>query len=382
MIETKNNNSESFQNSYVFNQFNNSINSFVVNESTNDCSLKCLSLDQIGSLNFNASARYVISFGSDISDNIFLSSSLYSEISTNITFCLREEINDLKVLKSDFFNNSFLYLDNSINAKSGAINFNECLKRSSFATLDDFTSANKTLASTTNFILNPYYINFSFFNDLIIPSFTLEPILTDQSSNSLSCLSFLSISSFQANCLALFSIDFLIQPDQFISENLLINSFTSLGIDNVTDTILITHNYVKKHKYVNIYKCFGLKGDFIVEKMGTGIKRIKEECKKHGNIKFKIETNGYFISTFNLNKIINTSKDLNKDLNNLTQNQEKIILEIKRNTKITQKQLSEIVGINEKNVRNNIAKLKQKGVLQRMGSPKGGHWKIESYDNP
>ncbi len=36
--------------------------------------------------------------------------------------------------------------------------------------------------------------------------------------------------------------------------------------------------------------------------MGTGINRIKEECKKHGNVNFEIETNGYFIARFKLKK--------------------------------------------------------------------------------
>jgi ATP-dependent DNA helicase RecG len=34
------------------------------------------------------------------------------------------------------------------------------------------------------------------------------------------------------------------------------------------------------------------------------------------------------------------------------------------------------VGINEKNVRNNIAELKEKGLLERVGPDKGGYWKI------
>jgi predicted HTH transcriptional regulator len=34
------------------------------------------------------------------------------------------------------------------------------------------------------------------------------------------------------------------------------------------------------------------------------------------------------------------------------------------------------VGINEKNIRNNIAKLKQKGILIRTGPDKGGRWEV------
>lgn len=34
--------------------------------------------------------------------------------------------------------------------------------------------------------------------------------------------------------------------------------------------------------------------------------------------------------------------------------------------------------INEKNIRNNIAELKEKGFLERIGPDKGGHWKVHS----
>jgi len=34
------------------------------------------------------------------------------------------------------------------------------------------------------------------------------------------------------------------------------------------------------------------------------------------------------------------------------------------------------VGINEKNVRNNIADLKEKELLETIGPDKGGYWKI------
>ncbi len=69
-------------------------------------------------------------------------------------------------------------------------------------------------------------------------------------------------------------------------------------------------------------------------------------------------------------------KDLKKEGGKMTENQKRIILEVKNNKFITQGELSKIIGINEKNVRNNIFKLKQKGLLDRVGSAKGGYWKL------
>jgi len=69
-------------------------------------------------------------------------------------------------------------------------------------------------------------------------------------------------------------------------------------------------------------------------------------------------------------------KDLQKDLIKLNKNQKRIVTEIKKNNFITQKELSKIVGITEKNIRNNIAKLKNLNIIKRIGPAKGGHWEV------
>ena len=68
-----------------------------------------------------------------------------------------------------------------------------------------------------------------------------------------------------------------------------------------------------------------------------------------------------------------TGKDLEEDFSVALQ---QIIDEIEKNNNITQKELSKKIGINEKNIRNNIAKLKKLEFLQRIGPDKGGYWKV------
>ena len=75
------------------------------------------------------------------------------------------------------------------------------------------------------------------------------------------------------------------------------------------------------------------------------------------------------------------SSDLEKDLindleKNLSENQIKIINFMSDNNNITQSELSNLIGINEKNIRNNIKKLKDLGLIQRIGSPKTGYWEV------
>ena len=46
-------------------------------------------------------------------------------------------------------------------------------------------------------------------------------------------------------------------------------------------------------------------------------------------------------------------------------------------SKITIAELSEIIGITEKAVKKNIAKLKKEGKIERVGPDKGGYWKVK-----
>ena len=62
----------------------------------------------------------------------------------------------------------------------------------------------------------------------------------------------------------------------------------------------------------------------------------------------------------------------------LTQNQGKIIKGIKKNPHITQSELSEIVGITRKSIISNMNKLKEAGLIERIGPDKGGYWIIKN----
>ena len=60
----------------------------------------------------------------------------------------------------------------------------------------------------------------------------------------------------------------------------------------------------------------------------------------------------------------------------VTVNQEKIISAIKENSYITQEELSKIVGIAGKNIKENMKKLQEHGIIRRVGADKNGHWEI------
>ena len=55
---------------------------------------------------------------------------------------------------------------------------------------------------------------------------------------------------------------------------------------------------------------------------------------------------------------------------------EKILELIRQNKSISAKEISLILKISDRAVEKNIAKLKSKGILKRVGPDKGGHWEI------
>jgi ATP-dependent DNA helicase RecG len=65
-----------------------------------------------------------------------------------------------------------------------------------------------------------------------------------------------------------------------------------------------------------------------------------------------------------------------KDTKKLTLIQEALLIEISKNKFVTIHELSKKTKINIRNTKENISKLKSKGLLIRIGSNKGGYWKV------
>jgi len=55
---------------------------------------------------------------------------------------------------------------------------------------------------------------------------------------------------------------------------------------------------------------------------------------------------------------------------------EKILDVIKNNPKITQNELAEIAGLTRRGIEWNLVKLKEKGIIKRIGPAKGGYWEV------
>ena len=99
----------------------------------------------------------------------------------------------------------------------------------------------------------------------------------------------------------------------------------------------------------------------LIEKYGTGIRRVCNMLLEYGLPKpeFSSISGGFALKVFGEKE--------------LSEREKQILQLLMQNSRITQKDISERIGITPQNVRKQVAKLKQKGVLIRIGADKGGH---------
>ena len=76
------------------------------------------------------------------------------------------------------------------------------------------------------------------------------------------------------------------------------------------------------------------------------------------------------------NKLNVTENVTDKVTDKVTDNQSLILQYIFEQQKITTRELAEKVGISQRKIKENIAKLKTTGLIKRIGPAKGGHWEI------
>ena len=78
-----------------------------------------------------------------------------------------------------------------------------------------------------------------------------------------------------------------------------------------------------------------------------------------------------------IEEIIETEKKVTvKVTQKVTVNQKRIIEAIRQNPFITQEELAEIVGISRKSIIQNMKKLQENHLIERVGADKNGHWEI------
>ena len=129
-----------------------------------------------------------------------------------------------------------------------------------------------------------------------------------------------------------------------------------------------------------------------IENVGTGTEMILEKCLEQGLCEPEFRQDFDFVTTFwrkengyetdlkinDIDKIPNkdTEKDIEKVTEKVTENQRKILNAITQRPHLSSEELSSIVGISAVKIRENLSKLKAKGLIKRIGPAKGGYWEM------
>jgi ATP-dependent DNA helicase RecG len=122
----------------------------------------------------------------------------------------------------------------------------------------------------------------------------------------------------------------------------------------------------------------------LVEQIGSGILRMKDDMKEYGLQEPVIEADeNWFSITFKRKAL--TGKPENEHVNRhvnrhvkLTQLQSQILDYFKKQPKITYNELEEKLQRSRNTLRLNVNKLKALKLVQRIGSDKTGHWEVKT----
>ncbi|MDR2423214.1 MAG: DUF4062 domain-containing protein [Prevotellaceae bacterium] len=107
----------------------------------------------------------------------------------------------------------------------------------------------------------------------------------------------------------------------------------------------------------------------IYRKQGIAYKKVSEKSGEINKENISESSEDYFTNDF-------TNNFTNDFTNDFTNNSKKILELIKQNPNISFAELSDSVGISRRAIVNNINRLKQEGVIERIGTAKKGQWKI------
>ena len=121
-----------------------------------------------------------------------------------------------------------------------------------------------------------------------------------------------------------------------------------------------------------------------IERWGSGLKRIYEACQAENiKIEFKKLKSGFLVIFYRPEKKLGVGgvergvvKGVEKGVARLSAKERIIFNLIKEDSYITKAEIMTKGNLSKKAVEYNIIKLKRKGLLERIGPDKGGHWAL------
>jgi ATP-dependent DNA helicase RecG len=157
---------------------------------------------------------------------------------------------------------------------------------------------------------------------------------------------------------------------------------------------LLTGNYTSISRNKLIARVFKEAG--LIERYGSGIIRIHKICRDYGikEPEYKEISQGFQVILFKEkldlseknsdNTVVGVEKisqeNGKKTARKRQENGKKIIDAVLADSQISINELAEKLGVSVKTIRTNIEKLKNEGIIQRIGPNKGGYWEIIEKD--
>ena len=160
------------------------------------------------------------------------------------------------------------------------------------------------------------------------------------------------------------------------------------------EEIMNGHSRLRNRTIANAFCQMGL-----VESWGTGIRRIREAAAKYGlpEPEFQVFDNMFRVNLFRDNSLISnlefgreTSEKHRRSIGetsekhrrnfgeNLNNTQKKVLALLTENASLSASDMAGQIGVTSRSIETNIKKLKERGILIRHGSPKGGYWEIRN----
>jgi ATP-dependent DNA helicase RecG len=116
----------------------------------------------------------------------------------------------------------------------------------------------------------------------------------------------------------------------------------------------------------------------LVENVGSGLKRIRDTMKENGLAEPVIEADEHwFTVTFHRERAgrPTSSPDVEEPATTV-KTTVKIIRLIETDNHITMQSLCGQTGLSRRGIEWNLLRLKESGIIRRVGPDKGGHWEI------
>ena len=173
-------------------------------------------------------------------------------------------------------------------------------------------------------------------------------------------------------------VNAVVHFDYFLGDNIAIEKLKSaIVINNKGELLFPKSEFGKKSEARNRLLVDLLARTDFMEKAGTGIKRVTNACIENEN-DFHFDFSDSFWITLQSNHKKNVPENVPENApENVPEKRLILIMElIKLDASVSMLDLAKKIGVDHKTIKRDIAKLKNLGLLKRIGPAKGGHWEV------